>query len=118
MYTDTLNDISPLGIETMKKCFTTCALLGILVFGAGCKSMMKPFTALKESVSSSQDDSTQEMLDTLTPSMHGLANTTDENDAHVAVTKDTEWRQFNDDVRRALMLDRPSSLSPYPVIDD
>jgi len=118
VYTDALNDISPLGIEAMKKCFTTCALLGIVAFSAGCESFKRPFTAFKESVTSSQDEQTQEMLDNLTPNMHGLAETHAENDAGVAMTKDTEWRQFDDDIRRALMLDRPSSLSPYPVVND
>lgn len=102
----------------MKKCFTTCALIGIFAFSVGCETLQIPFVALEESVSSSQDATTQEMLDNLTPDMHGLAETHDENDAGVAVTKNTEWRQFDDDVRRALMLDRPSSLSPYPVVDD
>ena len=102
----------------MKKCFTTCAFLGIFAFGAGCESFKRPFIALHDSVTSSQDESTQEMLNRLSPDMHGLAETHDENDAGVAITKNTEWRQFDDDVRRALMLDRPSSLSPYPVIDN
>ena len=102
----------------MKKCFTTCAVLGIFAFSAGCQTFMIPFHALKDSVTSSQDDETKAMLNNLTPDMHGLAETHDENDAGIAVTKNTEWRQFDDDVRRALMLDRPSSLSPYPVVDD
>jgi hypothetical protein len=102
----------------MKKCFTTCAFLGIFAFSGGCESFQRPFVALHDSVISSQDESTQEMLNRLSPNMHGLAETHDENDAGVAITKNTEWRQFDDDVRRALMLDRPSSLSPYPVIDN
>ncbi len=102
----------------MKKCFTTCAALGIFAFSTGCETLQIPFVAAHESVTSSQDDSTKNMLENLTPDMHGLAQTHDENDAGVAVTKNTEWRQFDDDIRRALMLDRPSSLSPYPVIDD
>ena len=79
---------------------------------------MIPFHALQDSLTSSQDDETKAMLNNLTPDMHGLAETHDENDAGVAVTINTEWRQFDDDVRRALMLDRPSSLSPYPVVDN
>ena len=102
----------------MKKCFTTCAFLGIFAFSGGCESFQRPFVALHDSVISSQDESTQKMLNGLSPNMHGLAETHDENDAGVAITKNTEWRQFDDDVRRALMLDRPSSLSPYPVIDN
>ena len=102
----------------MKKCFITCAVLGIFAFSSGCQTFMIPFHALKDSVTSRQDDDTKAMLNNLSPDMHGLAQTHDENDAGVAVIKNTEWRQFDDDVRRALMLDRPSSLSPYPVIDD
>ena len=102
----------------MKKCFTTCAVLGIFAFSAGCETFMSPFVALKNSVTSSQDDETKRMLNNLSPDMHGLAKTHDENDAGVAMIKNTEWRQFDDDIRRALMLDRPSSLSPYPVIDN
>ena len=62
--------------------------------------------------------SSEAILTSLTPDMHGLAETHAENDAGVAFIKNTEWRQFDDDIRRALMLDRPSSLSPYPVVDD
>ena len=102
----------------MKKCFITCAALGIFAFSAGCQTLMIPFVALKDSLTSRQDDETKAMLNNLTPDMHGLAETHDENDAGVASIKNTEWRQFDDDVRRALLLDRPSSLSPYPVIDD
>lgn len=102
----------------MKKCFTTCAFIGVFALCTGCEAMKRPFIALEHSVSSHQNAETQELLDTLTPNMHGLAETHDENDAGVAVTKNTEWRQFDDDIRRALMLDRPSSLSPYPVVDD
>jgi hypothetical protein len=102
----------------MKKSFTTCAILGIFAFSVGCETLKIPFVAVQKSVTSSQDDSTKDMLGNLTPNLHGLAQTHDENDAGVAVTKNTEWRQFDDDIRRALMLDRPSSLSPYPVVDD
>jgi hypothetical protein len=102
----------------MKKCFTTCAALGIFAFSSGCETLRIPFDAAQKSVTSSQDDDTKAMLGDLTPNMHGLAETHDENDAGVANTKNTEWRQFDDDIRRALMLDRPSSLSPYPVIDN
>ena len=102
----------------MKKCFITCAALGVFAFTASCQTLMIPFVALEDSLTSRQDDETKAMLKNLTPDMHGLAETHDENDAGVALIKNTEWRQFDDDVRRALMLDRPSSLSPYPVIDD
>lgn len=102
----------------MKKCFTTCALFGIFAISAGCQTFMIPFVALEDSLRSSQDDETKAMLNDLSPDMHGLAETHHENDAGIAVTKNTEWRQFDDDVRRALMLDRPSSLSPYPVVDN
>lgn len=91
---------------------------GIFAFCIGCETLQAPFIALEDSLTSRQDASTQALLDDLTPDMHGLAENHDENDAGVALTKNTEWRQFDDDLRRALLLDRPSSLSPYPVIDN
>ena len=54
----------------------------------------------------------------LTPGMNGLAETYSENDAGIAVVNNDNDRMYVDDWRRVLIIDKPSSLSPYPVVGD
>ena len=55
---------------------------------------------------------------TLAPNMNGLAETYAQNDAGIAVVNDANNRMFVDDMRRATLLDKPSMLSPFPVVQD
>ncbi|MBT6269046.1 MAG: hypothetical protein HOI88_01680 [Phycisphaerae bacterium] len=54
----------------------------------------------------------------LSPNMNGLAETYAQNDAGIAVVNDANNRMFVDDMRRATLLDKPSMLSPFPVVQD
>ena len=54
----------------------------------------------------------------LTPQMNGLSETYSENDAGIAVVNNENERMYDDDWRRALLLDKPSMLSPIPVVQD
>ena len=54
----------------------------------------------------------------LTPNMHGLAETYSDNDAGIIVVNNLNERMIVDDFRRATLLDKPSMLSPYPVVDN
>ena len=54
----------------------------------------------------------------LAPNMNGLAETYAQNDAGIAVVNDANDRMFVDDLRRATLLDKPSMLSPFPVVQD
>ena len=44
------------------------------------------------------------------------ADTRDEGEGHYAYMKNTNLRGFWDDVERALHLDHPSRLSPWPIV--
>ena len=52
----------------------------------------------------------------LTPNMDGLAQTYSENDAGIAVTNNANRRMKADDLRRFMLLDKASILSPMPVV--
>ena len=62
--------------------------------------------------------SSRAILVSLTPNMRGLSDTHAEREAGDAVTKNANIRMSTDDLNRAILLDRPSSLSPYPVVDN
>ena len=62
--------------------------------------------------------STSAVLGDLTPNLDGLSETYSENDAGIAVVNNDNERMYVDDWRRALILDKPSALSPYPVVAD
>ncbi len=62
--------------------------------------------------------SSRAILSDLTPQMNGLSETYDENDAGIAVVNNANERMYDDDWRRALLLDKPSMLSPVPVVQD
>ena len=62
--------------------------------------------------------SSNAILSDLTPNLDGLAETYSENDAGIAVVNNDNERMYVDDWRRALILDKPSALSPYPVVAD
>jgi|GEM_PF-6798346 hypothetical protein len=54
----------------------------------------------------------------LSPNMEGVSSTYIENEANFAVIKDIEDRMLEDDWSRALLTDKPSSLSTVPIVQD
>ncbi|MBT4530879.1 MAG: hypothetical protein HOC27_06700 [Phycisphaerae bacterium] len=62
--------------------------------------------------------SSKAILASLTPNMHGLGETDAENTAGIAVTNNANHRMMHDDGNRFLLLDKPSMLSPSPVVQD
>ena len=58
------------------------------------------------------------ILDHLSPQMDGLAESHAEDKAGIAVTNNMNDRMYTDDWRRALMVDKPSSLTPLPVVQN
>ncbi|MBT4523524.1 MAG: hypothetical protein HOI88_02810 [Phycisphaerae bacterium] len=62
--------------------------------------------------------SSKAILLSLTPSQQGLADTEAERLASIAVTKNVNHRSMHDDINHILLLDRPSSLSIYPTVQD
>ena len=53
----------------------------------------------------------------LTPELRGLAHTPAEFKNMLKVSMNQNGRQMNDEITRALLLDNPSRLSPWPVTD-
>ncbi|MEE2908323.1 MAG: hypothetical protein VX527_10905 [Planctomycetota bacterium] len=53
----------------------------------------------------------------LTPEMAGISETKLDQDRDLAVVSDTGWRAFSDDWGRAFLLDQPTALSPYPLVN-
>ena len=51
----------------------------------------------------------------LTPELQGLTDRPVDNERNVAVANNQNWRMFSDDLGRALYIDHPSRLSPYPI---
>ncbi|MGD9693038.1 MAG: hypothetical protein AB7G17_09645 [Phycisphaerales bacterium] len=49
------------------------------------------------------------------PDVDTLSKTHDNIDNRLTITSDTNFRMLNEDIGRALLLDRPSRLSPIPV---
>ena len=64
-----------------------------------------------------KSDASNAILRDLTPNMRGLAENSQTERAGIVVVNNANDRQYIDDWRRALLLDKPSVLSPYPVID-
>jgi len=87
----------------MSKCILTITLFVTLAALQGCYS---------------QPSSVTEQLENLTPNMDGLSETYNENDAGIAVVNNENERMYVDDWRRAMLLDKPSMLSPIPVVQD
>ena len=54
----------------------------------------------------------------LTPNLSGLSETEAERAAGIAVTNNANQRMMRDDVNRIILLDKPSLLSPYPIVDN
>lgn len=50
-----------------------------------------------------------------TPELDTLSKTHDNIDNRLTITSDSNLRMLNEDIGRALLLDRPSRLSPVPV---
>ena len=61
--------------------------------------------------------SSSAIVNDLTPNMDGLGETYSENDAGIIIVNNANNRMLVDDMRRATLLDKPSMLSPYPVVD-
>lgn len=53
----------------------------------------------------------------LTPEMAGISETKLDQERDLAVVTDTNWRAFSDDWGRAWLLDQPTALSPYPLVN-
>ncbi len=51
----------------------------------------------------------------LTPELEGMTDRPIDNERNVAVANNQNWRMFSDDLGRALYIDHPSRLSPYPI---
>ena len=62
--------------------------------------------------------SSNAILASLTPNLSGLSETEAERAAGIAVTNNANHRMIHDDVNRIILLDKPSMLSPYPVVND
>jgi hypothetical protein len=56
------------------------------------------------------------IIGNISPDMNGLAETTTEHYSGIEAVDSTNIRMSRDDLRRLFLRDRPSSLSPYPVI--
>lgn len=50
-----------------------------------------------------------------TPELDTLSKTHDNIDNRLTITNDSNLRMLNEDIGRALLLDRPTRLSPTPV---
>ncbi|MFT4592885.1 MAG: hypothetical protein ACI9JK_000584 [Phycisphaerales bacterium] len=87
----------------MNKILVTASTLSLVALLSGCNQHANPQKSI---------------LNDLTPNMNGLAETYAQNDAGIAVVNDANYRMFVDDMRRATLLDKPSMLSPYPVVQD
>lgn len=51
-----------------------------------------------------------------TPELQTLSERPIDVDRHLVVTQDHNLRMFSEDVGRALYLDHPSRLTPYPIV--
>ena len=58
------------------------------------------------------------IIGNITPDMKGLAETISEHNVGIATVDNVNIRMSRDDLRRLFLRDKPSSLSPYPVIRD
>ena len=67
------------------------------------------------SSSSPYDVSFDAISGNLTPELQGLTDRPVDNERNVAVANNQNWRMFSDDLGRALYIDHPSRLSPYPI---
>jgi hypothetical protein len=95
----------------MNKILITAATLSLVALLSGCnlQSHLPQFD---------QPNKQKSVLNDLSPNMNGLAETYSQNDAGIAVVNDANNRMFVDDLRRATLLDKPSMLSPFPVVQD
>ena len=51
-----------------------------------------------------------------TPELQTLAERPIDVKTQMAITEDMNWRLFNEDLGRFLLVDRPSRMSPMPVV--
>ncbi len=62
-----------------------------------------------------QDVSWKSVQGNLTPELDGITDRPEDIERHIAVSSNTNLRNFWDDVNRMWYLDTPSRLSPYPI---
>lgn len=62
-----------------------------------------------------QDVSWGAVQSNLTPELDGITDRPEDFERHMAVTFNTNMRNFWDDVTRVWYIDSPSRLSPYPI---
>jgi len=51
------------------------------------------------------------------PEMASMADRSDDMDGNYAYMRNTNYRAFWDDLQRAIYIDNPSRLSPYPIVE-
>ena len=64
------------------------------------------------------DEIASTILASLTPGLDGLSETDSEREAGIAIVNNQNNRMGKDDWNRILLLDKPSMLSEYPVVDN
>jgi hypothetical protein len=77
--------------------------------------------ATKESLNEAFFDlkySSDAIMASITPNLRGLSDTYAENEAGIAITNNANTRMLDDDAVRLLLLDKPSLLSPHPVVEN
>jgi hypothetical protein len=52
----------------------------------------------------------------LTPEVKGVSETNYDQANNQAIIENIQWREASDDIDRILLLDQPSTLSPYPFV--
>jgi hypothetical protein len=87
----------------MNKILITTSTLSLVTLLSGCNQ---------------HSNAHKSIINDLTPNMNGLAETYAQNDAGIAVVNDANDIMFLDHLRRATLLDKPSMLSPFPVVQD
>lgn len=88
---------------TMKSLFTLLAVAAFLAVPTGCNN--QPNVRYKH------------LTGDLTPEMKGLSERPTDDHSAFAVASNQNLRMFWDDIGRALYLDTPSRLHPFPVIN-
>ena len=79
---------------------TTCLALPVTV---GCSS-------------SPNNVSISSIRGNLTPEVKGVSETNYDQANNQAIIENIQWREASDDIDRILLLDQPSTLSPYPIV--
>ena len=67
--------------------------------------------------SSKEDVSFKKIAGKPAPEMASIADRSVDIDKNYAYMRNTNYRGFWDDLQRAIYIDNPSRLSPYPIVD-